>query len=484
MSNFIYQSATALAAAIREGKATSTEVVKAHLAQIRKHNSNLNAVAILVEDEALKAAAQCDAEARAGTLRGPLHGVPMTVKEQFWVKGLKCTLNSRMLKSWTAPQDAVVVERLRSAGAVLLGKTNVAKNLTDYQVNGDIYREGKNPYRLAHTPGGSSGGSAAALAAGMTPLELGGDFGGSIRIPANYCGVYGLKPTESTIPGHGVVPIPKGAKGFTFHMAQAGPMARSPEDLELMWQILRGPHSSDRTTPPIAWQAPKHSALQDYRIAWVDGWPGYQASRQTQKVIRTFIATLAKHGCKTEEGGPPDALHGRSLQVFVRLFAQLISQDVPWFIRPLLKHGLKSGVFKGFDSYQEELNQGFKDSFIYYSETMGMRARIVGEWERLFDSHDLLICPASFGPAFKRCKIGTPLSYDGKELVYIKYALPYVACFNASGHPAMNIPLGLDEEGMPVGVQVVGPYWGEPDLLQFAKLVTSLAGGFTRPHGY
>ncbi len=484
MSKYIYKSAIELAQLIKDGEATSIEVVKEHLARIKQYNPELNAVVISLEDEALKIAAECDHEVKVGKSRGPLHGVPMTVKEQFWIKDTKSTLNFKMLKDWVAPEDAVVVKRLKNAGAIILGKTNVPRNLTDYQIAGDIYPEGKNPYNTEYSPGGSSGGSSAALAAGMTPIELGGDFGGSIRNPSNYCGLFGMKPTENTVPGHGVVPKPKGARGFAFHMAQAGPMARDPEDLELVWEIIRGPHKSDRNTPKIEWKNTEGKSLSDYKIAWVDGWPGYETSSKMKWVIQNFIDQLTMNDCKTENTGPVGDLHERSLSLFVRLFSQLISQDVPWFIKPLMKMQLKNGLLKGINKFHRELNKGFKNSFIDYSETMGIRAGIVNEWEEYFEKFDLLVCPMSFGPAFKRCKIGTPINYAGKKLIYVNYAWPYLACFNASGHPGMNIPLGIGEEGLPMGVQVVGAYWSEPKLIHFAKLVSKFTEGFVKPNGY
>jgi len=267
-------------------------------------------------------------------------------------------------------------------------------------------------------------------------------------------------------------------------MAQAGPMARNPEDLELVWKIIRGPHKSDRNIARIEWKNAKGKSISDYKVAWVDGWPGYERSNTTKSVIRNFISQLAKNNCNPENTGPAGNLHERSLSLFVRLFSQLIPQDVPWFIRPLLKMQLKKGLLKGFDKFHQELNKGFKNSFIYYSETMGIRAGIVSEWEQYFDKFDLLVCPMSFGPAFKRCKIGTPINYDGQTLTYVNYAWPYLACFNASGHPGINLPLGIGEEGLPIGVQIVGPYWSEPDLIHFVKLVSKFITGFVKPDGY
>ena len=425
----MYQSAIKLAQQIRNGQTTSTEIVKAHLSQIKKHNPSLNAVVILLEDGALKQAAACDQEAKDGNIRGPLHGVPMTVKEQYWVKG-------------------------------------------------------SNPYNLARTPGGSSGGSAAALAAGMTPIELGSDFGGSIRVPAHYCGLYGLKTTEKTIPEHGMGPMPEGVKGYLSHMAVAGPMARTADDLELVWQIIRGPHESDRVIPRIAWSDPSTKSLGDFKIAWVDGWPGYETSQQTRTVMSGFVDLLAQHGGKSEKASPTGDLHRRSLSLFVRLFPQVIAQRVPGFIRPLMKMQIKNSLLKGMDAFQPELNRGFKPGLNNYVETMSIRAGIVSEWESFFKQYDLLICPVSFGPAYERRKIGTPIAYDGQTLIYVNYVWPYVGCFNGTGHPAITIPLGLDKEGLPVGVQVAGPYWGEPELLHFAKLTARYTPGFVKPEGF
>ena len=484
MENFLYKSAIELADLISSGQATSAEIVTEHLEQIKKYNPELNAVVVFLEEEALKEAAKCDEETRQGHFRGPLHGVPMTIKEQYWLKGTPTTVNFKMFKDWTAREDAVVVDRLKKAGAIIMGKTNVPKNLTDYQVSGDLYPEGKNPYNPEHSPGGSSGGSAAALATGMTPIELGGDFGGSIRNPSNWCGLYGLKPTESTIPKHGNICIPESARGFVFHMATAGPMARTLGDLELVWEVIRGPHSGDRSVPRIEWKNTIGTSLCDYKVAWVDSWPGYETGDETKAMIRDFIDQLEKKDCQVENSGPPNNLHERSLALWVRLFAQLIPQDVPRFIRPFMKMEMRKSLLKGFKKFGKEFKKGFQNSFIYYSESMGIRAGIVDEWEQFFEKHDLLVCPMSYGPAYKRCKQGDPISYDGKKFVYLDYAWPFLTCFNASGHPGINIPMGIGKEGLPIGIQVVGPYWSEPDLIQFAKLVSEFTPGFVRPEGY
>ena len=437
-SSFIFKSAIELAELIRNGKATSSEVVQEHIAHIKKHNPSLNAVILLLEGEALKEAITCDDEAKKGQFRGPLHGVPMTIKEQFWLKGFKSTLNSNRLKDWIAPEDALVVTRLKEAGAIILGKTNISKEMLDYQVDGDIYSTCVNPYNAAYSPGGSSGGSAVALAAGMVPIELGGDLGGSVRIPPNFCGVYGLKTTENTIPTHGLIPEPKEAKGFLHDMAVVGPMARTPEDLELSWNILKGADKIDRRTPPIHWKIPDQKTISDYKVAWVHGWKDYEASEQTKQVIAKFIQLIKDHGGHTQQLIPKKDLHHRTIELHKRLSLMTIMQDLPWFAKPLMVKGLKNGYLKGM----QNIPWKFKDTFSDYSQLIGLRMEIVKEWETYFEEFDLLVCPSGFGPAYKRCKIGTPITYEGKTMKYIRLFISLQCLFQCKRSSGYKYPIG------------------------------------------
>jgi amidase len=485
---YIYKSAIELATLIRERKATSTDIVKEHLEHIHRHNHKLNAFISVFEEEALQEAASCDQEAREARFRGPLHGVPVSIKEQFWIKGKNSNTNFKMLKDFAAPEDAVVVERIKKSGAIILGQTNVPKNLTDYQVNGDIYPEGKNPYNLEYSPGGSTGGGAAALAAGFTPLELGGDFGGSVRVPASFCGLYGLKPTEKTVPLHGNIPLPKNSKSMIVHMAQAGPLARNIDDLDLLWKIIVGPHKSDRAIPDIKWKQSEKNSLQEYKIAWTDGWPGFETSAQISEAIKVFAEQLKGAGCRVEKNLPDNSLHEESLKTYMGIFPYVIAQGTPWIVRQIIKMQLYNGVLKGSKSdlpyLTKPLTEAFKMNANHYGEVMMQQSKMTRRWEEFFDQYDFLICPVAFGPAYKRCKTGDKLSYDGKEMIYLKYVWPYVACFNASGNPSITIPLGLGKEGLPIGVQIVGRYWSEPELIHFAKKAAALTAGFVKPEGY
>ena len=484
MEQYVYRSGGELAALIREGKAASVDIVTEHVARIKERNGALNAVVALFEAEALAVAAERDQQAREKKFLGPLHGVPVTVKEQFWIQGRRSTINAKLHKDFVAPEDAVVVDRIRRSGAVILGHTNVPRFLLDYQVWGDLYPEGKNPYNTECTPGGSTGGGAAALAAGFSPLELGGDLGGSIRVPANFCGLYGLKPTDRTVPLHGNIPLPGNARTFLVHMAQAGPLARTLDDLETLWRVIVGPHESDRNIPRIEWHTPVKQSLSEYKIAWVDNWPDYPVSGQVQRAIRELVDKLGQHGCQVENRFPEGNLHEESLDVWMGILPYIIAQGAPWFVRKLLKRDVTSKALKGVKRHRREFDRAFDMSANHYGEMMLRRNIAVSRWERFFADRDFLICPASFGPAYPRTKVGSRLSYEGREMIYADYVWPFVACFNASGHPAMSIPLGLGTERLPLGVQLVGPYWSEPDMFAFARQVAQLTEGFVQPAGY
>lgn len=479
MDEITYQSATSLAGLIRSRAITSSEATRAHLAQIAKHNSVLNAVVQLFEADALARASEADGALARGELWGPLHGVPVTIKEAFWIKGTPSTANSKLNKDFVASEDAVVVARIKRAGAVILGKTNVPANLAGYQVKGDLYPEGKNPFDTGRTPGGSTGGGSAAVAAGMTPLELGGDSGGSLRVPAHFCGLYGLKPTDKTVPRHGMVPRPRKAKGWLVHMAQAGPLARSIDDVQLLWEIIRGPHESDGDVPRIEWRPPSGRVLRDYRIAWTDGWNEFIAGAETKVLLENLVARIREQGGNPEKAAPD--IHARAREVYFALFTSLIGQDMPWPIRKIFSLVAARGFLKGRPDYVRSVARGLRMDAQEYAAALGVRRELVEEIERFFGRYDVLLCPVSFGPAFPRCKIGETLDFDGVRRPDCEYCWPYVVPFNASGHPALVMPMGLSREGLPIGVQLVGPSWSEPELLHFARQLVPLTSGFVKP---
>jgi amidase len=481
-SDLCFATATELARRIRDREISSAEVTDAFLARIAAHNSKINAIVQLFERDARSRAKQADEALARGESCGPLHGVPVTIKENFLMANTPSTLNSKRLKNFIAPEDGVLVKRIKSAGAVILGKTNVPANLQGYQVQGDIYPEGKNPHRVDCSPGGSTGGGAAAVAAGLTALELGADGGGSLRVPAHFCGVFCLKPTDKTIPRYGGFPFPKGARGFLVNMVQFGPLARSVDDLELLWKIIRGPDPSDFEIAPIDWHPPSGRSLEQLRFAWTDGFEEYVAGAETRDQLAALAARIARSGARVQKAAP--AIHPRATEVFIQLQGALLGQDMPWPVRKLFPMFIARGLLKGKPHMVRLLRRSLKMNTQDYAAALGVKRVLVEDIEHFFGSHDVLLAPASYGPAFRRCKDGSALDFDGAMRPYMDYCWPYVAPFNASGHPALVMPLVRSKDGLPIGIQLIGQYWSEPELLHIARQLAPWTKGFLAPQGF
>jgi amidase len=376
----------------------------------------------------------------------------------------------------------VLVKRIKAAGAVILGKTNVPAYLEGYQCKGDLYPEGKNPHRLECSPGGSTGGGAAAVAAGLTALELGADGGGSLRVPAHFCGLFCLKPTDKTIVRYGGMPLPKEARRFLVNMAQPGPLGRSIDDLELLWQIIRGPDPSDFEVARIDWRAASGRSLPDLRVAWTDGFEEYIAGAETRAQLAALAARIEGAGARVERRAP--SIHPRAAEVFVQLLGAMMGQNMPWLVRRIFPVMVGRGLLKGQPHLVRILRRALRMNTAEYAAALGAKRVLVDEIERFFGSHDVLLAPVSYGPAFRRCKEGSPLEFDGVPGPYNNYCWPYVAPFNASGHPVLVMPLGTSNDGLPIGVQLVGPYWSEPELFHIARQLSPLMNGFVAPAGF
>jgi amidase len=481
-SDLCYATATELARQIRAREISSAELTEAFLARIAVHNSKLNAIVHLLEAEARSRAKEADEALARGQSWGALHGVPVTIKEMFLIANTPSTLNSKRMKDFIAAEDGVLVRRIKAAGAIILGKTNVPANLQGYQCKGDIYPEGKNPYQLGRSPGGSTGGGAAAVAAGMTALELGADGGGSLRVPAHFCGVFCLKPTDKTIVRYGGMPLPKEARGFLVHMGQPGPLSRSIDDLELLWRVIRGPDPSDFEIAPIDWHPGSTRSLEQLRVAWTDRFEEYVAGAETREQLAALAARIERAGARVEKAVP--AIHPRATEVFVQLQAALLGQNMPWLVRKIFPMFVARGLLKGQPHLVRLLRRALKINTQEYAAALGVKRAWVEDIERFFGSHDVLLAPVSYGPAFKRCKEGSALNFDGVMRPYNNYCWPYVAPFNASGHPALVMPLGGSKDGLPIGVQLIGPYWSEPELLHIARQLAPLTKGFVAPQGF
>jgi len=478
---FNFHSATELAAMIRSGQATSTEITKAFIARIKNHNHRYNALVWLREEEALADAAAADAAvARGDTSLGLLHGVPLTIKEQFWVKGSPSTLNSRQF-GFVAPMDGALVQQLKRAGAIILGTTNVPALLSDYQTHGDIYPTANNPYDTSRTPGGSSGGGAAAVAVGFTAGELGSDMGGSIRVPAAFCGLWGLKPSYGALnQTHGGWPDTTRVQRH-LAMASPGPLTRTPQDLALLWNVLKETPMDPMHQQPIHRRSASDRPLHSYRFAWTADWKdaSYTAhvGKDAVRALNTLLHTLRTQGATTTHAVP--AIHADLMRCFFATFASVHGEDKPWLLRKLMSKGMEvldpgTGTYH---AYVDALNDMTEDNWQRISRE---RERLTAIWEKFFEEHDLMILPVTYGPAFSKCELGSELPGDHGPLRYMAY-VPFGGVINATGHPTLSVPMGLNDKGLPVGLQIVGPMHSEEELLHLALLLEPLVPGFIAP---
>jgi amidase len=481
---YIYKSASELAAMIRNRQATSVEIVTEFLNNIKNNNYKYNALIFIREQEALEDAKKADSNFTKGdTINKPLLGVPVTIKEMFWVKGSPSTLNAKMY-GFTAPRNAEVVNQLRNAGAIILGTTNDAFMLADYQTQGEVYPTANNPFDTTRTPGGSTGGGAAALAAGFTSLELGSDMGGSIRVPSVFCGLWSLKPTV------GAVNITDGSSpdsAFVFTrmaMASGGPMARTPVDLKLMWEVLRNTKLDTRFQKPIDWKPSSQKPLAQYKFAFIDEWKtmdnNVKISDVTKQKLTTFIDSLKQHNVVAEKNAPD--IYNELQKMFLSTFGSMMGENQPWLLRKFIEMDFAktddgSGNFESFsNAIMDGSDKGWK-------KIQADRQALINTWEDFFKQYDFFICPVTYDAAFKKGESWKPINAeDGTTVKYMNY-VPYSYIINATGHPTITVPLGLNKQGLPIGIQIVGRYYSEPELLHIAKLVEPLTPKFQKPNG-
>jgi amidase len=325
-----------------------------------------------------------------------------------------------------------------------MGKTNVSPLLLDIQSYNDIFGTTNNPHNLERTPGGSSGGAAAALAAGMTPLEIGSDLAGSIRIPAHFCGVFGLKPTEHLVSMRGHIPDVPGKVRTHRIMWSIGPLARSIEDLDLALRIIAGPDGWDPDVPPVFIGERRHLEPKELRLAWAPSFPGVPVARTTEVALRGLANSLQSAGAVVDV-----ALPGID-------FAELART------RAYLSRGVRLAL-------EPEGEEGPPTLAEYYT-ALHTRDQITRDWEAFFGKWDALLCPVAMRAAFPHCPTETPIDVDGEAVTYWR-VIGHTAPFNFTGHPVVVVPVGKDEDGLPIGVQVVGKRWDEARLLSVASVV-------------
>ena len=482
-SQWSFKSATELSAALAARQVSSVELTEDAIARIERHDGKLNAICVRDFDRALAAAREADA-ARARGEKKPLLGLPVTIKESFNIAGLPTTWGFVPQKDFRPAEDALPVTRIKEAGGVILGKTNVPVGLGDWQSYNDIYGTTNNPYDLTRTPGGSSGGSAAALAAGYCALATGSDIGGSLRVPAFHCGIYAHKPTINICAARGETPPPLPALPRESDLAVIGPMARTAADLSLLLDVMAGPDPLEagvgyRLELPVA----RHQALKEFRVLVIDSHPLLPTDREVRGAIEMLASNLAKAGVTVarESALLPDFAETS------RLYMRMLLGFLGAFFMPDVYAGAQAGASKlppADKSLVAERLRGIVVSHRAWILDAGARAGLRAQWRALFRSFDAVICPIMPTPAYPHDH--TPdqddrrIRIDGEDHPYLdQLAWPGIATL--PGLPATAVPLGFSSDGLPLGVQIVGAFLEDRTPLKLAELIEREFGGFTPP---
>jgi len=481
MSDLAYSTVTELSAALAARKVSAVELTRFMIARIEALDGPINAVVVRDFERALEVAAQADAALGRGEAT-PLLGIPMTVKESFNVAGLPTTWGMPPFKDYRPAEDAAVAERVKAAGAVILGKTNVPLSLGDWQSYNDVYGTTNNPWDLGRTPGGSSGGAAAALAAGFTPIEIGSDIGGSVRAPAHFCGVYAHKPSLNLVPVRGHVPpgVPSLPRGSDLMVV--GPMARCAADLELLLNVIAGPDTPAAVGYRMALPPPRHDALKSFRVLIVDTHP----LLPTGSAVRTAIERLSQElGRVAGKVGRSSALLpdlAMNARIYMQLLNSVFAADVPLEEYRRLE-AVAAALSPGDDSLSAVSARGRVLSHRDWIVADRMREGHKQRWRVLFRDWDVVICPIMPTPAFPHDHSPGEtrvIRIDEQDVRY-EDQLVWAGIATLLGLPATAMPIGFSETGLPVGVQVIGPFLEDRTTLVFAKLVEQAFGGFVPP---
>lgn len=480
MNDAAFAPATDLADAIRTGDASAAGAVDTYLERIAAHEA-LNAVVTVDADVARERAEAADAAVADDEVWGPLHGVPITLKDVYETAGLRTTSSFEPLSDYVPDRDATVVARLRDAGAIVLGKTNQPMLATDYQSDSPVFGRADNPWDGERTPGGSSGGSGAAVAAGLTGLGLGSDLGGSVRVPSHFCGVYGLKPTEHRVPATGTIPdwhVPGVAEHrIVRHMGTFGPLARSVSDLELALSVIEGPDGHDTAVPPVPDEAVPSDPLADGRVAWCDTFGDLSTSVETASAVADVAERLEATGCDVE-GVTLDFDFEAAWRTWGHIVAAELStgfslklRGLFWLLfmtsgRPPIDRGITSGIWSRRRAYHAALSR---------------RQELSAAMNDLLGDYDALLCPVAATPAFTHRRTGASIEVDGSDVPYMMAAAGFATVFNLTGHPVVAMPTGHRTEGLPIGMQVVGHRWRDRSLLATAAAIDEVIEGYEPP---
>lgn len=452
----VFSSARALAAAIARRELSSVDVVEAYLERIARVNPALNAVFQVQHESARAAARRADEDLARGRSHGPLHGVPMTIKDSLDTAGVISTAGTLGRREFVPGTDATVVRRLREAGAILLGKTNTPEFTAYFETFNLVYGTTNNPWDPKRTPGGSSGGAAALVAAGGTPFDIGSDFGGSIRLPAHYCGVCGLKPTAGRVPRTGHNPSFGGIQDI---FQQLGPLARTVDDLDLLFRLITGPDGIDPAILPMPLGETAAVDVGSLRVTFhVDNGVA-TPTQETQRLVREASAAVAETGAQVHEELPAGVTE--SFAIGQELWQHGSSEGTR---RELERWGTVEHTLGDLDA--EGISMTALEALL--ERWWALRSRMLQEFARM----DVILCPANAAPAALH---DTVRGWDTEPL------FSYTETYNITGWPAAVVPCGLSPEGLPIGVQVVAAPGREDRVLAVAAVIERALGGYRRP---
>ncbi len=484
MDDRAFASATELANDIRDRRIGCLELLDFYLGRAERHNPALNAIVVWQVDQARERARAADSALARGERWGPLHGIPMTVKESFNVAGLPTTFGNPLWKDNIAAENAFLIDRLLQAGAIVFGKTNVPYMLADAQSYNDIYGTTNNPWDPTRSPGGSSGGEAATLAAGLSALGAGSDIAGSLRNPAHYSGVYGHKPTWGLISTRGHAP--PGVMTPT-DISVVGPMARHAEDLDLAMRALAGPDLLQRAAWHVELPPPRRRRLDEFRVAVWPSSPLCRIDGSVSDVLDRAIDAITRAGATVDNAARPEIgdeeEHHRLFMLLLRAATASRMRDEDFTRQQEIAATLTDDDF----SDRAVVARGATLLHRAWGNANEVRTRLRYTWNEFFKRFDVLLTPVAATAAFPHNRNPNrderTVSVNGKAVPYAEQ-LFFAGLASLSYLPATAAPIGLTSEGLPVGLQIIGPEGEDSTTIEFARLLAAEVGGFVPPPGY
>jgi amidase len=478
-----FQTAKQLAAAIRKKKIGCLELLDLYLERVDAYNPELNAIVASDVEGARKRARAADKAVNSGKKLGPLHGVPMTIKESFDVPGYPTTWGDPAFKDHKADKPSLLAQRMLDAGVTLFGKTNVPLNLGDWQSYNEIYGSTSNPWDLSRTPGGSSGGSGAALAAGLTGIEAGSDIGASIRNPAHYCGVFGHKPTWGVVSPKGHALAGNVAYG---DIGVVGPLARGAEDLEIAMQAMAGPDATDGRGWKLALPKSRKKKLRDFKVAVLLSDPNAEVDRSVQDELQKLADFLARKKVEVSDSARPAIDTAELNDVYIRMLRAATSARMPDAVYAQAVADA-AGAAPDDRSYFAQMQRGNALSHRTWLQLNEKRHRMRLAWDAFFEQYDLMLCPVAVTAAFPHDQKGLR---HLRTIVVNDKKVPVVDQIFWAGYagitlmPASAAPIGSSKEGLPIGVQIIGRQYDDYTCIQFAKLLEQEYRSFVPPPAY